>query len=98
MCFDKAEETKSNAFIVYLNRGECKYAFRKYHDAIDDFNKVEGSEHESHKYNNIGLCYYQLGRYEEARNDYLKSSPIIWQFIAIGIIPVLDYYSSRVML
>lgn len=75
----------------YLNIGICKYKQEDYVNALEYFKKVEDVSPEnltsffdrksvtaSQKHNNIGLCYYNLGLLEEAKEEFrlaLKLNP-----------------------
>jgi len=63
----------------YFLRGQAKFALEDYSGALEDFNKVRtGQFATAEKITSIGQCYYELGFYEEAENNYreaIKADP-----------------------
>ena len=72
-CFSKVIDLKVNLDWAYLCRGESYYNRGYYIEALEDFKKIKNLNLYDIKCNNIGLCYYQLGLYGEAENQYIEA-------------------------
>ena len=59
---------------MYYWRGRTKQKLSKYDDAITDFNSsfTYNYEEPGYAYWNRGNCYYELGEYQKADDDYAK--------------------------
>jgi tetratricopeptide (TPR) repeat protein len=74
-CYNKAIEVNPSTSNddAYLYRGESKYELEDYVGALEDFKKVSNEKFNAQKYMNIGLCYYELGLYEDAEQQYREA-------------------------
>jgi tetratricopeptide (TPR) repeat protein len=78
-CYDKALEHSSGSgkseliATAYNNRGQSKYNLGNLVEALEDFQRVNMNDLNGRKFNNIGLCYYQLGLYKEAEMEFTKA-------------------------
>jgi tetratricopeptide (TPR) repeat protein len=59
--------------IILLNIGQTKYELGKYAEAIEDFKEITSPELNAEKHTNLGLCYYQMGLFEEAEKEYMDA-------------------------
>ena len=78
VCHDKTLKIKEYED-AYFFRGQSKCALSDYTGALEDFNKVSDKfPFRDEKATSIGHCYYGLGFYEDAENNYreaIKSNP-----------------------
>jgi tetratricopeptide (TPR) repeat protein len=72
-CFDKAIQLKASLDWASLSKGIANYNRGYYIEALEDFKKVEDAEIDGIKHNNIGLCCFQLGLYEDAEGHYRQA-------------------------
>jgi tetratricopeptide (TPR) repeat protein len=67
-----SHEEKLAATIMF-NSGQSKFQMGDFSGALDDFRKVSFSLLDGQKHNNIGLCYYKMGIYDESEKEYLAA-------------------------
>ena len=53
-----------------LGRGESHYERGRLIEALEDFNDIKDPNLSGVRHHNLGLCYYQLGMYEDADKEY----------------------------
>jgi tetratricopeptide (TPR) repeat protein len=72
-CFDRILESKEDDDI-YFFRGQSKCGVGDYIRALEDFNEVKSGDFAAaEKDASIGECYYGLGFYEDAEDEYRKA-------------------------
>jgi hypothetical protein len=75
-----------------LKIGECKYRKQDYSEALRNYKNVTDPkpQYVGIKHNNMGLCYYQLGSYENAKNEYLEAiesdSKLVEAYYNLGVL------------
>jgi tetratricopeptide (TPR) repeat protein len=65
---------------AYINRGIARMVMKQYNEAIADLTNPSLKLDEKHvrdsdkilQYKNLGYCYYQVGKINEAKNAYQK--------------------------
>lgn len=58
---------------AFINRGQAKYNLGRLVEALEDFQGVNMKDFTARKFNNIGLCYYQLGLYKYSEREFTKA-------------------------